>query len=213
MTIAGLNESYYEAAQHVFDSYEHIEGGFRRAYPTSTPHLDQISRNFTRYVPELIEQRAGVKSVPWELALESLLQLLQGTRLDWWLVGSAALAARGIEVIPGDIDLSVADSDSQRFGEVLADYLIEPVVPVQDWFCNWFGRAFLHMCIEWVGGVDERADEEYPSDFGPTAWSRRETVSWHGYNLYVPPLDLQLEANRSRGRTERVEAIRQYINK
>ncbi len=100
LTVVGLDSIYYEAASHVFDSYEHFEGGFRKAYPTNTPHLAQICRNFTRYVPDLIEQRAGIQRIPWELALESLLQLLQGTQLDWWLVGSAALAVRGIEVYP-----------------------------------------------------------------------------------------------------------------
>jgi hypothetical protein len=31
-----------------------------------------------------------MRPIPWELALESMLRMLQGTQLGWWPVGCAA---------------------------------------------------------------------------------------------------------------------------
>src|SRR5579863_3031085 len=107
--------------------------------------------------------------------------------------------------------ISLADKDAHRLGDLLLDNLIEPVQSTPDWFCNWFGRAFLHARVEWVGGVDERADTPEVSDFGPTAASRKETVVWHGHQLQVPPLDMQLRASEARGMTDRVEQIKRLL--
>jgi len=122
-----------------------------------------------------------------------------------------ALAVRGLDIAPRDIDLSVSDADAHRLGAALLDHLVEPVSPTPGWFCNWFGRAFLHARVEWVGGVDERADCPYVSDFGPTAAACVQTVTWHGYGLRVPPLDLQLDVSRRRGLTGRVAAIERAL--
>jgi len=51
------------------------------------------------------------------------------------------------------------------------------------------------------------------SDFGPIAKSRQEVVSWLGYELYVPPLELQLLVNERRGQVERTEKIRQFVGR
>ncbi len=133
---------------------------------------------------------------------------MEGRPIDWWLVGSAALAVRGLAATPRDVDLAVDDAGARCLGEALLDDLIEPVVPVEGWVCDWFGRAFPGALVEWVGGVDECADQPAPSDFGPTAASRRETVSWRGHRLHVPPLDLQLTVSEARGRTEQAALIR-----
>jgi hypothetical protein len=82
------------------------------------------------------------------------------------------------------------------------------VVPVEGWICHWFGRAFPGALVEWVGGVDDRADQPTPSDYGPTAARRREMIRWRGHWLRVPPLELQLAVNERRGRIERAELIR-----
>jgi len=46
-----------------------------------------------------------------------------------------------------------------------------------------------------------------PSDFGPVAASRLETVTWEGWQLRVPPLDLQRAVSERRGLTTRVALI------
>jgi len=106
------------------------------------------------------------------------------------------------------LDLVVDDAGARCLDEALLDDLIEPVVSVEGWVCDWFGRAFPGALIEWVGGVDERADQPASGDFGPIAASRRETVSWRGHRLHVPPLDLQLAVSEARGWTEQAALIR-----
>jgi hypothetical protein len=85
------------------------------------------------------------------------------------------------------------------------------VVPVQDWICSWFGRAFLYARFEWVGDVHGSIEQHGVSDAGPTAASRLETVVWQGKEIRLPPLDLQLQVSERRGLTERVEMLRRLL--
>src|SRR5258708_33315241 len=99
----------------------------------------------------MILQRAGIQRVPWESALQALLQRLEGQHIHWWLIGSCALAARGLDVVPGDLDLVTDEAGSHRLAELLFDQLVGPVDDAGGWISHWFGRAFLHGRIEWVG--------------------------------------------------------------
>jgi hypothetical protein len=193
--------------------YQPMEGGFGKTYPTNTPGLDTIYDNFRRDAETMVLQAADASSIPWREGLHSFIEIVESHCIDWWVCGSSAMAVRGMDITPHDIDIVVSDADSVRLGEVLAKHMIEPVVPVEGWFCRWFGRAFLHIRIEWVGGVDESADTPNVSDFGPTAGSRLDTVVWHGHEVRVPPLDLQLEVNKRRGLTDRVDMVERYLNK
>jgi len=207
--LAELEPSCHQAAQHLH--YQAVAGGFAKSFPAGTPHLDRIYHNFARSAEEMVRQQAGLTPVPWDQTLGAFLRRIEGQHLDWWLGGSAALAVRGLPVVPGDLDLVVDDASAQKLGELFLDHLIEPVEPVQDWFCRWWGRAFWYARIEWVGGVDETADQPDITDFGPTAAGRLETVSWRGYNIKVPPLDLQLAVCQRRGLTERARMIEQRL--
>jgi hypothetical protein len=149
----------------------------------------------------MILQAANVHADPWQKALLALLQRIERQNINWWLVGSAALAVRGLKIVPRDIDLCTDDASAHSLDIMLGDCLIEPVQNVRGWVSNWFGRAFLHTRIEWVGGVDEYLDDDEVTDFGPVAASRKETITWHGYALEVPPLDLQLLVSERRGLT------------
>lgn len=209
--VTEVDSAYLQAVEEL--EFQPFEEGYGKAFPSNSPHLVRSYENFALFAESMILQTARVQPVPWEQALLALLEKIQGQKIDWWLVGSIALAVRGTGVVPRDIDLSVADKDAHKLGDLLLDNLIEPVQPTPDWFCNWFGRAFLHARIEWVGGVDERADTSEVCDFGPTAASRKETVSWHGYQLQVPPLDMQLRVSEARGMTDRVEKIKRLLQK
>jgi len=181
-------------------------GHWFRRFPRDAPHLDRAWANFERLVEPWLRQAAGLDPVPWEEALSELCRRLSGAGVDWWLAGSAALAARGAPLIPGDLDLVVAGPDSARLGDLLVDALVEPVVPV-DWFCETFGRAVLGARVEWAGGVGPAADEPEPTDFGPLAAARLETVRWREWEIRVPPLELQRAVSARRGLTERVRLI------
>src|SRR5262245_22125903 len=207
--IADLDPAYHAAARALV--YQPVVDGFAKAYPSDTPHLDRIYEQFAQHAEAMVLQAAHVQPVPWEQALGAFLALVEGQAIDWWLGGSAALAARGIDIAPGDIDLIVDDAGAQRLGALLLEYLVEPVLPVQGWFCNWWGRAFLGARVEWIGGPDERADQPELGDFGPAAASRLEMISWQGRAIRVPPLDLQLAISQRRGRTETAAKIRRWL--
>ena len=207
--ITELDPAYAEVAQAL--DYEKKEFGFVKTFPADTPHIASIFERFSLCAEEMILQAANVHAVPWEDALLVLLQKLEGQNVNWWLVGSAALAIRGLKIVPHDIDLCLDDASAHTLGVLLEDRLIEPVQDVRGWVSNWFGRAFLHARIEWVGGVDEHLDDDEVSDFGPIAASRKETITWHGYEIQVPPLDLQLLVSERRGLTNRIEQIKHAL--
>ncbi len=191
--------------------YSPFEDGFAKSFPADTPHLDQIYDNFERFMPDLILQAANLQPVPWEACLTGLLEIVGGQDLNWWLVGSIALAVRGLPVTPHDLDLVVQDQGSARMTELLLDYLVEPVSDSRGWIWDWFGRCFLHARLEWVGDVNAKSEQEGSSDFGPTALARSETVYWKGYPIKVPLLDLQLAVSERRGLTERADLIRKVL--
>lgn len=203
--IADLDAAYHDAARGLY--YTQIEGGFAKSFPSHTPHLQRIYRNFERCAEEMILQAAGVRAVPWEQALLAFLERIECDNIDWYLVGSAALAARGLDIAPHDVDIIVDDAGAQRLSELLLDVLVEPFLPSERWIGNSFGRSFLHARFEWVGGVHADVDAHGATDFGPLAASRLERIDWRGAVLRVPPLDLQLDVSRRRGLTGRAEII------
>jgi hypothetical protein len=207
--IADLDPAYHDVVRELY--YSPVEEGFAKRYPADIPHLDRIYQNFERYAEEMVLQMARVRSVPWEKALSAFLGITEEKRIAWWLAGSAALAARGIDITPRDLDLIVDEACAPKLGELLSDYIVDPVLPSTGWIANWFGRAFLHARLEWVGGVHASVDTPHVSDFGPTAASRLEVVNWHGKEIRVPPLDLQLQVSERRGLTGRAEKIRRML--
>ena len=191
--------------------FKHEVDSFSRSFPSATPHLDVAYANLTRHMEEMVRQAAGYEPVPWEAALDALLDRLAEWEISWWLTGSGALAVRGLDIMPRDLDLVTDDAGAVQLGEGLAQWLIEPVSPVTDWICRWWGRAFLHARIEWAGGVDPRVDESFVSDLGPAAGRRLEEVTWNGRILRVPPLEVQLHSSERRGLPDRASQIRMMI--
>ena len=125
-----------------------VQAGFQRAsgdlfarFVDRPSGIEEIYENFSRHIEEIILQHAGLEPVPWERALREFLRRVQGVEFEWWLSGSAALAVRGIDVTPRDLDFAVADAHA--VGRLLHDALVEPVTHMREWVAEWFGRAFL----------------------------------------------------------------------
>jgi hypothetical protein len=184
------------------DLYFAREGDlYFRRFPAGTLR-DAHYELFAASAEQLLRQAARLEPAPWEVALAETSRRLDG--VDWWLTGSAALAVRGLPVTPRDLDLVVSGSGAEA---AFADVLIEPVAPVEGWFCRWFGRAFLGMRVEWVGDVLPSADDPEPTDFGLVAAASLERVEWAGLTVRVPPLALQRAVSERRGLDERVRLI------
>jgi hypothetical protein len=215
LIITNLAPQYHQAAQDT--GYTLTDEGFVRDVATDaayrTPaYLDRIIANSHSHLEALFAQRAGLQPVLWEQALLTFLKMVEGKSIDWWLVGSAALAVRGLDVMPGDIDLCTGEEDALTLQNLLSDSMIQPLQDSTGWVGKWFGRAFLGAKLEWVGGLNESSDAGGVSDFGLVAHSRLETIRWNGYAIRVPPLDLQLETSVRRGLIDRAEKIRKAIS-
>ena len=168
--------------------WEPRDGGWVKSFPGPVP--EQAARafaNIQHLLEPLLRQYLGMTAVPWEAALDGVCGRLESGGVDWWLCGSAALAARGAAIVPRDLDLVVADADAVAVGGLLADGLIEPVCPAGWPISNWWGRAFLHARVEWVGGVTPAADEPQATDYGPTAANSLQATRWRDWEIRVPP--------------------------
>ena len=179
-----------------------------RRFPAAAAHADAAAARFPLVAEELVRQTARLAPTPWEAALADLARRAGPRR--WWLTGSAALAVRGLDVAPRDLDVIVEADDAASVADSLADALVEPLAP-GGWLGRWWTRAFLGARVEVVGGVNPELDRPEPTDFGPLAAGRLEVVPWRGLELRVPPLELQLRAAERRGLDERARLIRQAL--
>ncbi|MBI1256932.1 MAG: hypothetical protein GC204_05635 [Chloroflexi bacterium] len=207
--IQDLAPAYHQAAHDLY--FQPIDGEFAKIFPASTPQLERIFQNFESSAEAMIGQTAGELAVDWENELEDFLGRIQDQDLNWYLVGSAALAVRGIQVQPRDLDIVVGDDSSvERLRDLLLDVTVEPFARSQNWIAGWFGRIFNRARLEVVGVVLPTVDAQGICDFGPAAAARLEKVMWRGWSIRVPPLDLMLAVTEQRGLHERAEAIRTW---
>lgn len=195
------------------DRLEHLgylgTGGDRfatRWFPDSA-RVPGYYERFAASIDQMVLQSARLVPVPWEEALLEFLRRAESSTLSWWLYGSAALAVRGIEIIPGDIDVNV--DDAYLAGELFDDLLVTPVEELDQWVAKRIGRAFFGAIIEWLSEPHAHMDDPVdPHEQGPHVADRLETVEWRGYEFRVPPLSAQLAICERRGLTDRVELIR-----
>lgn len=167
-----------------------------------------IHRRFAGHLEIILLQSARRAPVDWQGALRLAVQRLAPSGLDWFLYGSAALAARGIDVSPGDLDLWVGDAELA--GRLFADLLIEPVTTMTGWVADKGGRAYAGAIVEWLSGVHPGGA---PHEQDPAQHGRREVVAWEGLTVPVAPLALQLAVAERRGLSERAGRIRAFMDR
>ena len=86
-------------------AWEPRAGGWVKSFPRPVP--EQAVRAFAnvqRLLEPLLRQYLGMTAVPWQAALDEVCGRLESGGADWWLCGSAALAARGAAIVPRDLD-------------------------------------------------------------------------------------------------------------
>jgi hypothetical protein len=168
-----------------------------RRFPASAPYAVQAAARFEEFAERMVNQAARIDSTPWRRALEDVLARVPAD--GWFLAGSAALAVRGVAIEPRDIDVVAIDADvCAQLAAALEDVLVEPLTDGGWLGQRWF-RAFSHARIECVGGPHASHDTPHPSDFGPFAAARLTTAHWRGWEVRVPPLELQLASRQRRG--------------
>jgi hypothetical protein len=178
---------------------------------SATGDVLRTHANFAQHLEEMLLQSARRRPVRWRQALEVFLKRVEGSQLHWFLYGSGALAVRGIDVGPGDLDFCV--DDARLAGTLFEDVLVEPVTTMTGWIADSGGRAFSGCLFEWIAGVHADVDKPEPHEQGSAAAARLEHVRWHGHDVRVAPLDLQLAVNHRRGLTSRVQKIHAYMSR
>ena len=115
----------------------------------ATPKVRFSYQRYRLVLDTMLRQSAGLAPVPFEEALRELVRKIAGPLRDagveWYVGGSGAVRLLGGGATPHDIDLGTTRAGVERVGELLAEYLIEPVAPT-DWPPDRLllgGRAFV----------------------------------------------------------------------
>ncbi len=195
------------------DDYYLPEGDdFVRYYPADDPNVLAAAPNFAEHGVAFLRQTWADEPAPWKEALAELVKRIEPLSPEWLLTGSCPLALRGIDVAPRGVDVIFAEKDFEPVRRAFADIAILPIVPCGEWVAAAFGVAFKGAQISMAFGCKEDVDELNPTDSGPYALAHAETLEWEGHPLRVTPLQLSLNINLRRGRTERAEKIRAHMD-
>lgn len=166
--------------------------------------------------------------VPWMGALSRFARLVQHVGAEWMLVGSAATAVRGVDLVPGDLDALVrAALDVESIAAVMpssddddgnadpASFLSSTARPVLR-FAN--GRWALG---RWhLGGVEVevahihsagRERDRLIETAGDRIWRKRESVDLLGSRIPIVPLEVQIATMVVRAQDERLLRVMRVV--
>jgi hypothetical protein len=118
-------------------------------YPPGTRYFDRAVVNLRQAVDEIVTQESARTPAGWLVQFRDLLSRAESARVPLAVVGGAALAIRGIDVCPGDIDVLTTLEGADALAESYQDALVVPLFTSPGF--GRFGRAF-------TGGIRARAD-------------------------------------------------------
>ena len=209
-TISEFDKKYDDILKMCF--YHEEKGVYYKEFSRDYPYLEQVRKNFRKNGKKMFDQLGYFAKVPWEKALLSFCRIIEGHNIDWWLTGSCATCLREIDFQPHDIDIMIHSKDVGKISDIFSTYLIEPIIDTNGWVTKDFGVIFLYARIDIASDPVKSLDDPIPIDCGPTAKNNLEIINWKGYTIKIPPILYQLNANRLRGREERVKMIETYLN-
>ena len=201
--------------EHFF--FEKRGGIHRKIYQKESLMFDHdrgvLIRNFRKYLPQMIKHFLEQEPLDWESALQETTETLCRHGIRWWLAGSAACSVRGIDIAPHDIDIMTYLSEVPKFRDAFARHRVEPFHHVSDWMVKGFGVIYLNGRVDIAFDPEESSDVNGILDYGVYASQHLEEISWYGYRIMVPPVELHITGNENRGRKKRVELIKAYIRR
>lgn len=192
--------------------YQKDEDAYVKKFSKSINNIDKIMNHYKKYAEEMFSQVSYFSEIPWEDALYEFAKRVDGAGINWWLVGSCAACIRGIKMNPHDVDIMIDSKDIDKINKLCEDCIIEPIVDTNGWLTKDFGVLFLYARIDIATDPSPCLDDPIPVDCGIYARNNLEEVMWRGYKIKVPPVELQINANRIRGRDERVKMLEEYLN-
>src|SRR5262249_18262751 len=120
-----------------------------RRYPPDTRHFDRAVANTGRRLGEMVRQRMSGTTAGWAGPLGDLLGGAGQAQIPVAVIGSVALAVRGVDVRPGDIDVITTVEGAEALADCYRDVLVVPVAD-DPGFGVW-GRAFTGgIRVEWL---------------------------------------------------------------
>jgi len=166
----------------------------------------------------MLRQAHGLADVEFDDALNELVRRVAGPlrdeRIEWYVAGSGSVRLVGGGGSPRDIDLGTTRKGVERLGELLAEYLVEPVAPTDrpggDLVLG--GRAFVGTPrsgarVEWAVPLDRREPLRWEELGGVAGVARTlEVSSPNGDPIRVSRPEYALVRAASRGRTAGTEA-------
>ena len=121
-----------------------------RRYPPGTRHFDRAVANTGLWLDEMVRQRITRTAPGWAAALGDLLDRAGQAQVPVAVIGGVALAVRGVDMRPGDIDVITTVEGADALADCYQDVLVVPVAD-QPGFGIW-GRAFTGgIRVEWLG--------------------------------------------------------------
>lgn len=191
--------------------WQHDGKVWHRFYPQSAPHLAVVMERFAEHAEEMFLQLAYLRPVRWEEALLAFAGRAIDAGITWWLTGSVAACIRGVPLDPHDVDIMIDHADAAAVADAFADVTVEPVIDTGGWLTRDFGVLFWHGRIDIASDPAAVLDQPEPIDCGPYARRHLEVVDYHGFEIHIPPLGLQVAANRRRGRLARADLLQAYM--
>lgn len=179
--------------------------------------------NRNRFVLEtMLDQEYDHAAVPVDAALDELIarvaDLLARDRIEWYVGGSTAARLLGARVAPRDIDLGTTRAGVDRLGNLLGEFLIEPVAPT-DWPSSGIvhaGRAFVGTLrdgvrVEWAVPIEPRDPIPFDEWSGRPDTVRTVGVTFHGRSLRVSRPEYALVRAHEKRRTADAESIAEVV--
>ena len=181
--------------------------------------------NRNRFVLELmLRQRFGDVPPTVERGVAELLDRLAAPLaadgIEWYVGGSAGVWLLGGAVAPRDIDLGTTRAGVDRIGEMLADYLIEPVGPT-----DWPGAGIVHAArafvgtfhegvrVEWAVPIEPRALVPLEEFSGRPGVARRSSATWQGRSIAVSRPEYDLVRAAEHRRPAQVDAVAAVVRR
>lgn len=192
--------------------YEETGGEYVRAYPATLMFGHDLRSLERRYTALVNREYFGTKSAgAVDRALEWLCDTHATHGIRWWLTGSAALYARGIDLLPHDVDVMTYRSEIEKVRTAVWERIAEPFHHVSGWVVKGFGVIDCGCRVDYAFEPEEYVDGRGLCDFGPYAEAHLEEIVWHGRKLLVPEVRLHIRPNQVRNRTRVVQAIEDYL--
>jgi len=157
--------------------------------------------------------------IPKEFAevLKFIIHKFKGQKINWALAGSSALALRGVNIKPRDIDIVTDKTGAYKINKLLKKYEIEPVkFSKADKLSSHFGKFKIKgILVEIIGNFRQRL--ENGSWTKPTSLKHKKIIKFN--NLEIPALGLNYEYkfylrnSKNLRRLKETRKIKEYLNK